>query len=370
MGKENKVIKIVAIVEPILTIVLSIAFFFLFKDNNTISAVTLVVGSYLSINGIVYAFESRKRLELINEVGNSLDQIITPQFREISNTSKILELYRQITDPDLIVYRDLLIENLLKNLEDLSRGKLHIEGDECLSWIQKCFQNSKKTIHGVSTLTHQEWVKDERERRLYLENVNAKKRGVSVNRIFVVTKDLLNNYQYRITLLEHIKDFENVYIVYMHSINEDDILLKNAHHGFLLIDHEFGFIDDHYPGKTTGTIIKEKGYCAIYYRYFETLFSLSKPIKSIIADLYLFWESELTRKYVSIQELEARILSNGLSENSEELFDCITWFEILYYRKKNQYLDYFKLVETCEAVFSPRLIYSALLKAIDGEIND
>lgn len=365
MGKENKVIKIVAIVEPILTIILSIVFFFLFKDNNTISAITLVVGSYLSINGIVFALESRKRIELINEVGNNLNQIITPQFREISNTSKILELYRQITDSDLMVYRDLLIEDLLKNLEDLSRGKLHIEGDECFSWIQSCFRNSKKTIHGVSALTHQEWVKDERERRMYLENIDAQKRGVSVNRIFVVTEDLLNNYQYRITLLEHINDFENVYIVYMQSINEDDILLKNAHHGFLLIDHEYGFIDDHYPGKTTGTIIKEKDYCAIYYRYFETILSLSKPAKSIITDLYLFWESELTRKYMNIEELKTKVLSNGLSENSEELFDCITWFEILYYRKKNRYLDYFELAETCKAVFLPHLIYSALLKVID-----
>jgi len=370
MKRKNRLIRTVAIVEPIITIILGVIFFFLFRDNLTIAAVTLVVGSYLSINGIILAIESTKRLDANDELAVKFQEKITPQLIAIDANSRIMDLYRKINDPDLTVYRDLLIENLLKNLVDLSQGTLSIEGDECLTWILKCFKSSQKEIHGVSALANQEWIKDERERRLYLENVNAKNRGVSVNRIFIANSNLLCNYIYRTSLLCHANDGLNAFVVFDVSINEDDALLKVAHHGFVLIDGEFGFVDDYFPGKTTGRIIKRKELCQPYYKYYSTLFYLSKPVKSVLLEHYAFQKEELARKYPNIANiLDDPHLTDGSLDQSI-LNDYILWFEIMYYDKHGEFLDYFKVIGSSDIVASPRMVISALLRIMRKSRDD
>jgi hypothetical protein len=358
--QKNTFAKIVGIAAPILTVILGIVFFCIYDDSKMISSVIIVIGSYLSINAIISSVEANKRNDILKDIGKNLESTIETHTKGLAENSQIMELYRKINDPDLVVFRENLFKELISNLEDLSKGTLHIEGDECYLWISKCLCSSNHCIHGVSALKNQEWTKDERELKLYLENVNAKKRGVDVYRIFIVSdKELINNYLYRVAILRHINDGLDVSIVYESSLTEDDILIKIAHHGFLLIDNEFGFIDDYFPGKTTGKIIKKKELCANYYKFYNTFHYLSKPANILISELYVLWKQKFETKYQNINILKENTLKNIIPERTNMINDYITWYEILYYEKNKKFFDY-STIKSSEILSSPDTVFGML----------
>lgn len=165
-----------------------------------------------------------------------------------SNLQNLIELYGKTEKPFQINNRDGIIEEAINSLFFLSEYnyKPQLDEDSFYKLCHEIISNARKgTIRAMSLMLKDEWDDSDEEKKFWKDNQEAVKRGVRLERIFVVDKDKAHRLKTNPQIKNHITLGET-YGEYMHSyvVEREDLqnkaprLLEQARNGFILIESQ------------------------------------------------------------------------------------------------------------------------------------
>ncbi len=283
------------LIEPISTAIIGLIAFLKPFNQPDIAIIIWAIGAIDSISSIV----SRK--QLISDAKEVLDE----KMRDVQSASKILSLYSEIHDPDLIQLKKESLNKCLSELENLSNGYLpDIRNTTFYMWFINQFNNAEISISSVSSMPEKFWVEFEAERKSLQANYEAAERGCESKRIFILKNmDSLTEGESRKVFFEHYEHSVQSLITYEEQINDHDLweIVKN---GFVIIDDRVLLLDIGEPPNTTGRMSKIVAEIGNYRKAFNQLEITSIPAMTFLKSFLNRKINEYEKEYKSITELK------------------------------------------------------------------
>jgi len=246
--------------------------------------------------GISFMNNNREVYETLNEVkqiNQSLSSLVDlDKESKTFETDQIRKLYISITEPEFQEIKNEIITDAVLKLENLLHNK---ETEELTSsmyydWIFKVFDRTSKgdSIKAVSIMDSLEWDEnDPNEVKFFEANVSAAKRGVKLERIFVMNKELLNSALENTFIKAQEKNNTNKingYFADKELIHKTDKgLLKNIGYGFIIVNDKVVLIDVFSEdGIARGMVVMKETVVKSFITTFDRLKNSSTDLEKIV----------------------------------------------------------------------------------------
>lgn len=164
---------VTAIVGALITIALTMFSDFVLNLPKEITWLTFFIGAIITV--IITLLEQRL-----------LDTIST----ELNRKLEIYRLLEQISDPEMSILADMAVNECIQRLRDYNNGFVPVsEHGYLVTWLIKCKRSLQATFW-VSSIDELYKLEDESAGRNYMQsNVDAIKRGVRIQRVFIMNKE-------------------------------------------------------------------------------------------------------------------------------------------------------------------------------------
>lgn len=256
-------------------------------DKQDLAELTWIIGVALSFTR--YAFE--KRLEEELQPVHKLAQVVDLQ-RDLSITQLqvLIKAYLDITEVEFKQVKDSFVAEAIENLQKLMQQKTSnvlATGDYynwLLPFIEAAPRGSK--IWAVSMMMDVEWDDSPPEQNFIRLNLEAAKRGVFVERVFVVKKNdipqLLSippiKAQY-----DNASEFLRPLVVEREYLEaHDPQLLKQLGDGLMAFDTRVALIDISSPEGIRGYVTMNQGEINRFRRLFDNLKIHARHMKDVV----------------------------------------------------------------------------------------
>jgi len=235
-------------IEAIVALIPSIVFFCI--DQKILAGLTCVLGPLLSISRIAFEKYVVNEFESLNKLTQHVDLIQS----DISDSFKrIIQLYAQISEPDFREIKENIIHNAESKLSNLAHNKQsdELNTGEYFDWLFRFLANTraKSKIWAISMNLNIEWNTSQEEDTFLELNLDATKRNVTVERIFVVSEnsitEMIQN-KYVEKQLEVAKTNNNLiplFVTKEHLEKVDNKLLKSLGEGIIAVDNQVVLVD-------------------------------------------------------------------------------------------------------------------------------
>jgi hypothetical protein len=162
------------------------------------------------------------------------------------------QVYTRISEPEFQAVKNNIVreasDSLLKLANDKTSGPL--SSGEYYAWLLQIIDSAQpnSAIWALSLMLEYEWDDSPVERRFMQASINAAKRGVHVERIFVMKRDLLAkalaNPAIKVqSLEEEPKKFSGLFVDYHYIETHDPGLISRLGLGFIAFDRRVALID-------------------------------------------------------------------------------------------------------------------------------
>lgn len=272
------------------------------------AGIVALVGLLLSVNNFTVVYSIRSEIE---EIRSSM-----------CATSTLCSEYLKINDKDYLPVRDKILLQCTEQLRSLNNGTYDVSGNNYYKWMSEQVKQCKKSIIAISGIAEYLWIKDKRESQFFSDNIDARKRGVIVKRIFTTSNRRLSFYCNRIVLEDSFSNNMQTFVVYLSDIT-DTGLKRNAEKGMLLLDDDMLFLDIDPPEVTSGQAHKSSLTISKYKAYFENL-SIQAIDWATERNIYFDEiQTELTKKYSD--GIEMLLISINENVDFEKANDFMNW---------------------------------------------
>ncbi len=246
--------------------------------------------------------------EIKLKVENEINRILLPEIyrknNDILKDKKIndfIDIYNGITEAFQVNFKNTIIDSainqlyLLKKydikpkLSQLSKSDYY---DLCQALIKDTQSGSK--IKALSLMLKCEWTNSPEEVNFWKANVDAVKRDVLLERIFIVKKKEEHRLAHIPQIVNHMNeknDFLKAYVIQKETLlNFDNKLLKDAGKGFLLVDdknNRVALLDEDSENGMRGTPIFDETDLEKLDKTFDKIKKLSVPLDEYIKNVKL-----------------------------------------------------------------------------------
>ncbi len=249
--KETNKFKLVLtlpFVEAIVSLVVGFIFYFLFPDNRALAELTWILGPALSISRLALEKSIESDFEPLNDITRQLDLINQDDCDIIT---RVIKLYSQISEPDFSEIKNNIIRDAESKLSKLAYDKKSdiLKSGEYFDWLFRFLSNAKSgsNIWAISMNLSIEWNKSQEEDTFLALNLQAAKKGVKVERVFVINEndldEIKNNEYIKKQILCKSKNLVPLYVTKEHLEKVDKSLLKELGDGIIAIDNQVVLID-------------------------------------------------------------------------------------------------------------------------------
>ena len=311
------------VAEPILTIVVGSIFYFHLK-NELIGSLVWIVGSYLSLNNALSIITTREEMGKIKS--------------ELRESNTVCGLNLSVEDEDYEEIKNEKLLDYISFLKQLKEGTAKINGNAYYSWLNNQVDKCGKVLYAISAMQEANWINDCRERTFYDHNVQAQKRGVKVNRIFITTVERMNQRINREIIIKHVEDNMESFVIYLSDITDQQIK-PIAEKGFLVLDDRIAFSDLEPPSETVGIAMKNKNDIRQYMKWYNQLAIQATPGSVFLLHLFQQKINEYANKYKDISELRNQIAGENRNNIKDQLQDELDeWTAIIKEKERVQHV--------------------------------
>lgn len=250
-SKENKNLKqlLLSLLQAIVTLVVGLYFYSSGKSD--IGIILSVIGGYLILNRLISQYMIE---ETFKKTENQITQIAKiADIRNNSNVeliSEVLDIYLKITEPEFSNVKSRIISDSIDKLNKLYNDK---HSDELATydyyyWLLPILDkvSSGQTIKALSCMFDTEWDESPQETKFIQGNLNAAKKGATVERIFVMDSTLLNSALEKEPIIKHTFEKRSEFGLYGYFVDNaklDSELKEIIGSGFIIFDSRFALID-------------------------------------------------------------------------------------------------------------------------------
>lgn len=221
-------------------------YFYDTTSNQDVGIIVWFVGISLVINRNITNHFDKESYERIEERIDRIGQVIDIENEtNIDIVSKVCDSYLNITEREFSKVKNDILNKTLAKLDKIKIEKCSDElpTSEYYSWLFPILENVKKhdSIRAVSCMLTAEWDDSTPERRFIKGNLEAAKKGVIVERIFVMDRNILNDALQIDSVNQHTKEQMNKtklrgFFADKGKLNEsnESELLKSIGDGFII----------------------------------------------------------------------------------------------------------------------------------------
>lgn len=215
-------------------------------------AVIWAIGALIAVNEARHEARLSERFETVDKLADVFDLSESCQVSELSN---VIATYMAIPEPELARVKNGVIsiarDELVKLSTEKSSGEL--PSGEYYSWLLPMLDDapSGSKVLALSMMMDCEWDESEPERRFIEKNEAAAERGVTVERIFVATADVMAQALEESPAVQaHLAETQPTglcgFFVDMNYLEQSDAaLLSKLGDGFIDLDGRVALIDLH-----------------------------------------------------------------------------------------------------------------------------
>ncbi len=236
--------RVALVFEAIVTTVSSFLFYLLSQPE----MILLSIGIGLMIGYITWAIPLKVKLEIENTLENQKVKF------------EILEAFTEVKKKEYFDIRDEILQDSVRALRKLAEGKIYDYW--YYEWLITATRETDSRLVAVSNMLEEMWWKIPNEMRYYRENVNVRKSGTYVERIFLSSPGRLREKDNRKIILMHLLGGLNIHIVLEEWITNKE-LRSRVGEGFTIFEKKDGttllFVDEMCPPAFAGGQIKATG---------------------------------------------------------------------------------------------------------------
>jgi hypothetical protein len=272
-------------IEAGLALVLGLALFLLNKKD--LAQVTWVIGAFQSFGRLAYAKTLASELEPVRKLAEVVDLSASSEVDEIRN---LVRLYTNITEPEFANVKELVVQDAIKRLRKLAYEKTSddLASGEYYAWLLPKIDALGRgdEIWAVSMMLDSEWDDSVSEQRFLDANINAARRGVTVNRIFVVPEAIIPELAANKGIRAHLARVRGVglngFIVRREFLQQrDPRLLQQLGEGLIAFGARVAVIDATSPeGLIRGRVTMNSTEIAVLRRMFDALRSHADELEN------------------------------------------------------------------------------------------
>ncbi len=219
---------------------------------------------------------------------------------EVEEISEILEYYLKIDSDRLGPLRSAVVKECRCELRRLAveRASQAICDTQYYDWLMRMLRLCKKgdRVLAVSTMDESAWTDVLPEQRYLQQNIEAAKRGVHVDRIFITTQERLAKVPIANVLGKYVRNRNmRAYIVLNEVLSaQDSHLLSEVGPGFILFNSEIVMIDSSVPpGSAAGKVSMNDDTLQKYADLFKSLLIHAELVDAkYYATLHETWEKQ------------------------------------------------------------------------------
>lgn len=253
-------------------------------------------------------FNNKQELEI--KISNEVNRIARPYISQSKpahlpvQLKKLVDMYSKIDQSLFMQKKDEIIERAFDNLhllyhhnykQPLSQNEFY---DRCEQLIEST--SSRSTIKAISVMLKCEWNDSTEETQFWKANLDAVKRLVTLERIFIIRK----NESHRIFKIPQIKNhinnssgFLKTYIIERERLSEiDPELLDSAGDGFLLFD-KTALLDKDPQTGSRGFLITDEDKLVQLHNLFDSLKKHTVDLETYFKNIKL---SHIKKEMISI----------------------------------------------------------------------
>ncbi|HUL44054.1 MAG TPA: hypothetical protein VLY03_06820 [Bacteroidota bacterium] len=288
--KQNKNLKHVlfALFEATLTIGTGI-YFYVAKGKEDVGLILGLLGVYFVVNRVISHFMTE---EMFKDTENKIAQISkTIDIRNDSNVdliSKTLDIYLKISEPEFAAVKDKILNDAIDKLTKLNNDKHSDElvTSEYYHWLLPILESVGRgqSIKAVSCMFSAEWDGSPEEERFINGNLDAARKGATVERIFVMKRELINSALDIDAVRKHTKEQRTTTKLQGFFADKDKIdhnLMTTIGHGFIIFNSRFALVDKFDAnGKVRGVVTMKKNEITEMEEAFARLKNISQDLSS------------------------------------------------------------------------------------------
>lgn len=288
-------IDISAFTETLSGIVIGIVLLLL--DVKNLASISFFMGPALS--GSRYLLSKKVEIE-ISHLQNKIDI----ELRTVHNLATIVDLYRntginqfneiirnylEITEDEFRSVKNQVIEDAINKLLKLANQKVsdELSTGEYYNWLHPMIEKAEpsSSLWAVSTMLDCEWDDSPYEERFLLLNMNAAKRGVLLERIFIVPETKFSEMIQNKGVKAHSDNSGQLkaWVVFRENIEKSDPSLVNQiGDGFIAFDERVALVDMSTPDGMRGYVTMNLAEIQKLKRLFERLRVFGRELNEVI----------------------------------------------------------------------------------------
>lgn len=250
-----------------------------------LGVVTWSVGILLSLNQARIEQRIRRELAPVRQLSAIVD---LSEHCDIDGLRHTIDAYVAIHEPELSGLRDEIVEQAREQLVRLRNEKNSGElgTGEYYRWLLPRLARTSRgdQVHALSLMMSCEWDDSNEERRFIENNVSAAKRGVQIDRIFVMPRELLPEAYDNPAVRQHFRDqgpalLRGHFVDAVRLQRTDRGLAARLGSGFIAFDDRVALVDLHTEdGSARGMVTTAAPRLRELDLIFEQLLVLSEPL--------------------------------------------------------------------------------------------
>lgn len=254
------------------------------------------------------------QLKVQNEINRIILPMITSKEKQEFNDDKVkdfVSLYDGINQPFQVLGKNIIVDSAINQLFLLQKYNVQpklsqLSEKDFYKLCQDIIDSTQigSNIKALSMMLKSEWTNSEDEVNFWNANVNAVKRKVVLERIFIVKKEEAHRLKSIPQILNHVKygnDFLKPYVVEKELLlHHHPQLLEKAGNGFLLINNmnnKIALLDSDPDSGMRGTPIFDRDELGKLEQFFNELKQLAIPLQKYLETIKL---SHYKKEMISI----------------------------------------------------------------------
>ncbi len=216
-------------------------------DRKDLAEIAWVTAAIVGVARIAYLADMRHELEPVH------DLVVAMGLRSGSDTRlyELTQLHDRISAPELQLLRDDVLSRASASLQPLADDLTSepLEPSLYYEWLNRMLSHAKQgtRIRAVTTMLESEWDESPPEQHFLKANIDAAKRGVQVERLFIVPEQRLSRFGStdvaRVHALRGSKRLIGSFITRETLAAVDDELLSRLGAGFIAFGSSAALID-------------------------------------------------------------------------------------------------------------------------------
>lgn len=263
-----------------------IALFLFAFGQSQLGWITVIIAFFQALSRYKYTKQLDDELAPVKKMTDLFD--LTNEM-DVDSLRTVVAMYAKITEADFLDVKESIVSETIKKLSSLALDKRSetLATGRYYHWLLPMIESASvgSSIWAISMMLDCEWDDTPPERRFLEYNLAAARRGVRVERVFVVPRDQIPGLITVPPVVAQLNGEVRVLLVEREQLErQDPDTLRAIGDGLIAFDRRVVLIDEHsIDGRARGFVTMNPGDISTWRSTYESLLQHAEPMRDVLS---------------------------------------------------------------------------------------